>query len=30
MSKVVKYYEMSEDELIKKWLKVFGQNVEKN
>ena len=29
MSKVVKYYEMSEDELIKKWLKVFGKNVDK-
>jgi len=29
MSKVVKYNEMSEDELIKKWLKVFGENVDK-
>ena len=29
MSKVVKYNEMSEDELIKKWLKVFGKNVDK-
>ena len=29
MSKFVKYNEMSEEELIKKWLKVFGRNVDK-
>ena len=28
MSKFVKYNEMSEEELIKKWLKVFGKNVD--
>ena len=29
MSRITKYNEMSEDELIKHWLKVFGQNVDK-
>ena len=29
MSKFVKYNEMSEEELTKKWLKVFGRNVDK-
>ena len=29
MSKVVKYNEMSEEEIIKKWLKVFGKSVDK-
>ena len=29
MSKFVKYNEMSEEELIKKWLIVFGRNVDK-
>ena len=29
MSRITKYNEMSEDELIKQWLKVFGQNVDK-
>ena len=29
MSRITKYNEMSEDELIKQWLKVFGHNVDK-
>lgn len=29
MSKDVRYHEMSEEELVKKWLKVFGKNVDK-
>lgn len=29
MSGITKYNEVSEDELIRKWLKVFGKNVDK-